>query len=57
MDAVINLIATACLFSSPNVSKQYKLDCMEKLVNCSVGPGGLVTEKQTKECIKKERAK
>lgn len=55
MDAVIALIAAACLFNNPKVPKQQKLDCMEKLVNCSVGPGGLVTEKQTKECIKKEQ--
>ena len=55
MDAVIALIATACMFSNPKVPKDAKIACMEKLVNCSVGPGGLVTEKQTKECIKKEQ--
>lgn len=54
METVIAMIATACMFSNPKVPKQQKIDCMEKLVNCSVGPGGLVTEKQTKECIKKE---
>lgn len=54
MDAVIALIATACLFSNPKVPKDAKIICMEKLVNCGVGPGGLVTEKQVNACIKKE---
>lgn len=55
METVIALIATACMFSNPKVPKDAKITCMEKLVNCAVGPGGLVTEKQTKECIKKEQ--
>ncbi len=54
METVIALIATACMFSNPKVPKDAKIICMERLVNCTVGPGGLVTEKQTNSCIKKE---
>ena len=54
MTNIIAIIAQVCLFSSPNIPRQQKTDCMERLVNCAVGPGGLVTEKQTNSCIKKE---
>lgn len=54
MDTVIALIAATCMFSNPKVQKDVKITCMEKLVNCAVGPDGLITEKQTNTCIKKE---
>ena len=54
MEAVIALIATACVFSNPKVPKDAKITCMEKLVNCAVGPGGKKKKKQTNSCIKKE---
>lgn len=52
MDAVIALIAAACLFSNPKISQQDKITCMDYLVNCSVGLDAQVTETQTKKCIK-----
>lgn len=52
MDAVIALIAAACLFNNPKVSQQDKITCMDYLVNCSVGSDAQVTEAQTKKCIK-----
>lgn len=52
MDAVIALIAAACMFSNPKVSQQDKITCMDYLVNCSVGLDAQVTETQTRKCIK-----
>jgi len=54
---LVAIIAAVCMFSDPKVSKEYKMDCMEKIINCSVDKNAEVTEKRLQECIKEQRSK
>ncbi len=51
MTNIISIITQVCLFGNPTIPRQQKIDCMETLVNCSVGPGGLVTDKLLNACV------
>ena len=53
MEAVVALIASVCMLNNPNVPHDKKVTCIEKMVNCAVGPGGEVNLKTVKECKEK----
>lgn len=56
LDALVILIAAACNFSDPAISKQDKIDCGAALTNCVVvGDGSVVYLKKFKQCVKKKR--
>lgn len=54
---LVAIIAAACMFSDPKVSKEYKISCLEFIVNCAVDKNAEVTEKRLQECIKEQRSK
>lgn len=54
---LVAIIAAVCMFSNPKVSKEYKLDCIDFIVNCSVDKNAEVSEKKLQECIKEQRSK
>lgn len=54
---LVAIIAAACMFSDPKVPKEYKILCLENLVNCSVDKNAEVSEKKLQECIKEQRSK
>ena len=52
METLVSLISKACLLSSLTVPHQAKLDCIEIMVNCSVGINGEITKKTIEACEK-----
>ena len=54
---LVAIIAAVCMFSDPKVSKDYKIMCMEEIVNCAVDKNAEVSEKKLQECIKEQRNK
>lgn len=53
MDNIVNIIAHICLLSDPNQAYQLKRDCIDYMVNCSVGFNGEVTKQTVEQCHKK----
>jgi hypothetical protein len=61
MELIIAAIAYACGISSNSPdfgrSMEQKTMCIEKVVNCAVGPGGDIDREILAKCIKKYTAK
>lgn len=52
MNSIVAIIAQICLLSDPNQAYQLKRDCIDFMVNCSVGPNGEITKKTVEACEK-----
>jgi hypothetical protein len=47
------LIASYCQFSNPNISKDDKIECLTKAVNCVIiEDGSQIYKKQVEKCLK-----
>lgn len=49
-DAITFVIATFCGFKDPNISRNYKEICMEKMVNCVIIQDGYSTNAVVDQC-------
>lgn len=57
-EALVAAIALICKFNNPLIKLPAKEQCLEQMVNCTVGPSGkIVTEKKVKECGEKWQIK
>jgi hypothetical protein len=52
-DALTVIIASFCTFSNPKLPRDYKIDCMEHMYNCSIKgqtDGKEIPEKKVDRC-------
>lgn len=57
MTVLTAVIASFCQFKDPQLSKDYKIDCMEAMYNCSIVGSGETNEKLVEGCKAKWRLK
>lgn len=53
------IISVVCKLNYSNgiIPEEQKLDCIDRMVNCSVKEGGKIDKEVVKECSKNERLK
>lgn len=57
VDLIAALVATMCNLSSPGLSKNVKMDCIEQMTNCLVIKDGQTNQKRIEYCREKYNKK